>query len=190
MNYEINGEVFVNFPCFESERLYFRNFNENDAFDLYQIRSNDKIMEYMDVYKLASAEEARKLIASVNEAYEKKQGVSWAIIEKSTSQIIGYFGFWKIMNEHCRAEIGYALKPAYWGKGYMSETLKRMIRFAFDDMKLHSIEANVNPANQNSINVLERIGFKKEAYFKENFLFCGKFLDSLIFSLLETDEVK
>lgn len=187
MNYKISDDVFVNYPCFQSERLYFRGFNADDAHDLYLIRSNDKIMEYMDINKLASADEARALIISINEAYEKKQGISWVIVERETSKVIGYFGFWRMMPEHCRAEIGYALKQQYWGKGYMSETLKRMILFGFNDLKLHSIEANVNPLNNNSIKLLEKNGFKKEAYFKENYLYCGKYLDSIIYSLLETD---
>ena len=89
--------------------------------------------------------------------------------------------------EHCRAEIGYALKPEYWWKGYMYETISRMLRFGFENMKLHSIEANVNPANARSKKLLEKIGFKKEAYFRENYLFDNKFLDSIIYSLLEID---
>jgi ribosomal-protein-alanine N-acetyltransferase len=69
----------------------------------------------------------------------------------------------------------------------MHETLKRMAKFGFNNMKLHSIEANVNPGNEKSKRVLEKIGFKKEAYFRENYLFNGKFLDSIIYSLLEKD---
>ena len=52
---------------------------------------------------------------------------------------------------------------------------------------MHSIEANVNPGNISSVKLLERAGFKREAYFRENYLFDGKFYDSLIYSLLETD---
>jgi ribosomal-protein-alanine N-acetyltransferase len=62
-----------------------------------------------------------------------------------------------------------------------------MVRFGFKEMNLHSIEANVNPLNERSQKVLERVGFKREAYFRENYLFDGKFLDSVIFSLLEKD---
>lgn len=190
MNLAINTNVFSAFPCFESKRLYYRAFNIEDACDLYLIRSNDKIMEYMDTNKLASVEEAKKLIISVNESFEKQQGISWAIVEKESSNVIGYFGFWRIMQEHCRAEIGYALKHQFWGKGFMSETLGRMISFGFDELCLHSIEGNVNPQNINSIKLLEKAGFKKEAYFKENYLYCGKYLDSYIYSLLESDYKK
>jgi len=72
----------------------------------------------------------------------------------------------------------------------MYETINRMVRFGFDEMNLHSIEANVNPANKKSKRVLEKIGFKKEAHFRENYLFNGEFLDSIIYSLLEKDLTK
>jgi ribosomal-protein-alanine N-acetyltransferase len=86
-----------------------------------------------------------------------------------------------------RAEIGYAMKPEYWGNGYMYEALAKVINFGFNEFCLHSIEANVNPANASSIKLLEKLGFKKEAYFREDYLYNGKFLDTAIYSLLETD---
>ena len=91
------------------------------------------------------------------------------------------------MKDHCRGEIGYALSPEFWGKGYMTEALNKMIDFAFNDLKLHSIEANVNPNNNSSIKLLKRCGFRKEAHYRENYLFNGEFIDSIIYSLLESD---
>jgi ribosomal-protein-alanine N-acetyltransferase len=51
-------------------------------------------------------------------------------------------------------------------------------------MNLHSIEANINPENIASRKLLEKTGFVREAYFKENYFFNGKFIDSEIYSLL------
>ena len=184
---EIDKSVFNEFPEFESERLRFRKFSIGDAKDLFHIRSNDDVMRFMDVIRFESISDAEKLINSIEEAYNKQEGITWAIIEKHSNNFIGYFGFWRMVFEHCRAEIGYALKREHWGKGYMYETINKIVRFGFDEMKLHSIEANVNPDNEKSKRVLERIGFKKEAYFRENYLFNNKFLDSIIYSLLEKD---
>jgi ribosomal-protein-alanine N-acetyltransferase len=69
----------------------------------------------------------------------------------------------------------------------MSETLKILIDFGFNDLRIHSIEANVNPKNEKSVQLLEKLNFKKEAYFRENYFFNGKFVDSIIYSLLESD---
>ena len=98
--------------------------------------------------------------------------------------MIGMAGLWRIMKEHHRAEIGYTLLPELWNKGLMSEVLKKIIHFGFYEINLHSIEANINPENLASKKVLEKAGFKQEAYFRQNYFYNGQFLDSAIYSLI------
>lgn len=184
---EINKNVFKSFPDLETERLSFRKIDLRDANEIFLIRSNDEVMRFMDVPRHHSISDSEKLIQTAEDSYKKETGINWAIIEKHSQSFIGYIGFIRIFSEHCRAEIGYVLKPEYWGKGYMFETINRLVRFGFKEMQLHSIEANVNPLNERSKKVLQRVGFKREAYFRENYLFDGKFLDSVIYSLLEKD---
>ena len=69
----------------------------------------------------------------------------------------------------------------YWK---MNDALQAVINYRFKSIKLHSIEANVNPANPPSIKLLEKTVFMREGYFKENYYYNGKFLDSAIYSLL------
>ncbi len=182
---EINKTVFETFPELNSERLIFRKFSIDDADDLLILRTDNEVMRFMDVPRFQSVLDSEKWIKETWESFEKQDGITWVIIDKSSNTFAGYFGFWRMIPEHCRAEIGYALKPSFWGKGYMTETLRKMMEYGFHNINLHSIEANVNTENGNSIKALEKIGFQKEAHFKENYLFNGKFLDSLIFCLLE-----
>ena len=187
MNTEINTKIFNKFPELGCERLILREFKIEDDNDLFLIRSNDDVMNFMDSYKHQTIQDSEKLISDVHKSYKEGAGINWAIIEKSTNKFIGYFGYWRIMKENCRAEIGYALKTEFWGKGFMNEAMNSLIDFGFKDMNVHSIEANVNPKNEKSILLLEKMNFKKEAYFRENYLFEGRFIDSIIYSLLETD---
>ncbi len=187
MNKQINYRVFEKFPEIESNRLYFREFNVDDAPDLFEIRSSQEIMKYMDSYVHQNIQDTYELIESVHKSFKEKKGINWAIIEKSSKQLIGYFGYWRLIPEHCRAEIGYALKTECWGKGYMKETLNKLVHFGFKDLQLHSIEANCNPKNINSIRLLTNFGFKQEANFRENYYYNGQFIDSMIFCLLESD---
>lgn len=69
-------------------------------------------------------------------------------------------------------------------QGIMFEAIQKVTAFGFDSMKLHSIEANINPENMASKKLLEKAGFTKEAHFKENYFFNGRFIDSAIYSLL------
>ena len=62
--------------------------------------------------------------------------------------------------------------------------MSAVMNYGFDVMKLHSVEANVNPDNGASVRVLQKAGFVQEAHFRENYFFAGRFLDTLIFSKL------
>lgn len=184
---EINEKVFSKFPEMESGRLIIRQFHETDADRLYEIRSNNEVMRYMDTFPERNINEIKYKIQEMNLAFELKQGLNWALEEKSSGMMIGYFGIWRIERENCRGEIGYSLDPKYWGKGYMAEAFQKIIPFGFQQLHIHSFEGNVNPNNENSIKILKKHGFVKEGYFRENFLFDGKFLDSEVYSLLEKD---
>jgi len=185
MVFQINKNVFSSFPYLTSSRLVYRNITPDDSESLYIIRTNEVVMRYMDTHAMKSLSEAEKLVKSIRESFKSGTGINWGIEEKSSKTLLGYFGFWRIEENHCRGEVGYALHPDSWGKGYMQEAMKTLVRFGFKHLNLHSIEANVNPENINSMKLLEKIGFKKEAFFRENFLFNGEFKDSIIYSLLE-----
>ena len=60
------------------------------------------------------------------------------------------------------------LLPEYHGKGIAVEAIKELIKYGFEIMKLHSIEAVIDPENLASEKVLQKSGFVKEAHFKEN----------------------
>lgn len=185
MKYEINKSVFDVFPLLESERLLFREIILSDSNELFLIRTDDNVMRFMDMPKMGSINDSEKLIQSFGETYKTGDGILWGITEKTSNKLIGYFGYWRIIKEHCRAEIGYALNHKYWGSGYMTECLRTMVKYGFNELQFHSIEANVNPNNENSIKLLEKIGFIKEAYFRENYLFDNKYIDTITYSLLE-----
>ena len=141
----------------------------------------------MDSPSHLTIQDAQKFIAGNVEGYQKKEGIFWAIIEKSSNILVGDFAYWRIDKKHGRGEIGYTLKPQFWGKGYMKETMVTLLDFGFSKLNLHSVEANINPDNDASRKALRKMNFQKEAYFRENFFFEGKFLDSEIYSLLERD---
>jgi ribosomal-protein-alanine N-acetyltransferase len=100
------------------------------------------------------------------------------------SGLIGTIGIFNIRKEHYRAEFGYMLHPDYHRQNLMQEAFQPVLEYAFTTMGLHSLEANVDPMNKASIGILEKNGFVREAYFREDFYWQGKFLDSAVYSLL------
>lgn len=187
MNTKINDNIFDTFPNLETERLQLREFVKGDAEELFKIRSDERVMKYLDRDTHKSVAESELMIEQMIEIYNNKSGINWIISKKDSLSVIGYIGYWRLIRENLRAEVGYAMKPEYWGNGYMQEALNKVIEFGFKEFCLHSIEGNVNPNNLGSIKLLEKFGFKREAYFKEDYFYNGKFLDTAIYSLLETD---
>ena len=155
-----------------------------DAAEVFFLRSDETVMKYIERPRAESIDDAIHFINMVNLSAEENNGINWGITLKGEKQLIGYLGYYRMRPEHHRAEVGYALHPHRQGKGIASEALAAVLEYGFRVMKLHSVEANVNPENTASIKLLERNGFVREAYFKEDFLWEGKFLDSAIYSLL------
>ena len=179
----INNSCFIDFPILESKRLIFRQLNLDDVSAIQYIRSNKKVVAAMDSDFHKNVIDSQKFITKNINSYANKKGIFWAIIEKESNNFIGDFAFWNIINENHSAEIGYIVKPEFWKNGYINETLDRLIKFGFYNLNLQRLETVINPINKNTKEVLLKNGFNKEAYFKENRFYNGKYLDSEIYSL-------
>lgn len=110
--------------------------------------------------------------------------MSLAICLKDSDEFIGAIGLYRINWDAHRSEIGYILNPKHSGKGYMHEACKALLKFAFEEIGFHSLEAVINSDNIPSIKVVEKLGFVREAYFKENTVRAGKFIDTVIYSII------
>ena len=172
------------FPQLTTERLVLTQMSIDDANEMFFLRSDESVMKYIDRPRAKSVEEAVQFIQMINTGLANNEYINWAITLKNDPRLIGNVCFWRIQKEHYRAEIGYTLHPDWHGKGIMQEAIIAVLDYGFKIMGLHSVEANVNPENIASIKSLERTGFVREAYFKENYYYDGKFLDSAIYSLI------
>ena len=175
---------FTPFPFLDTARLHLRNVTPDDAREIFFLRSDERMMQYLDRAPAASLEEASQFIQQVNNLEKTNDAITWAITLKDSPKLVGTICFWNIQKQHYRAELGYALHPDHQGKGLMQEALTAVLEYGFHVLNFHSVEANVNPNNSASIRLLERNGFVREGYYRENYFFNGKFLDSAIYSLL------
>ncbi|MCA1622397.1 MAG: GNAT family N-acetyltransferase [Acidobacteria bacterium] len=85
------------------------------------------------------------------------------------------------------AYLGYGLGVKFTGKGLMTEAVELILRFAFKDLKLHRIEANVQPDNAASINVLKRTGFTKEGFSPKYLKVGGRWRDHERWAIIAED---
>ncbi|SHG19909.1 ribosomal-protein-alanine N-acetyltransferase [Flavobacterium micromati] len=175
---------FTPFQNLETERLLLRRVVNNDLKEVITLRSNPETMKYIPRPLVKTDQDDLDHIAMINDKIEANEGINWAITLKDNPQLIGIIGHYRMKPEHHRSEIGYMILPEFNGKGIVTEAIKAVIKYGFETMKLHSIEAVIDPENLASAKVLEKNGFVKEAHLKENEFFDGRYLDSVIYSLL------
>lgn len=176
---------FTSFPIIETERLLLRRITNEDVNEVFELRSNPETMKFIPRPLVKNNEEALEHIAMIEEKIVTNIGINWGITLKDDNKLLGIIGYYRMQPENYRAEIGYILLPEFHGKGIIPEAVNRLVRYGFDDLKLHSIEAVIDPENFASEKVLQKCGFVKEAHLKEAEFYEGVFLDKVIYSLLE-----
>ncbi len=176
---------FLPFQELESARLLLRQIEPDDVDEIFALRSNAENMKYIPRPLVTNNEEALEHIKMIQQKIETNEGINWAITLKGNPKLLGIIGHYRIKWEHYRSEIGYMLLPEYHGMGIITEAIQLMIDFGFEQMKMHSLEGVIDPANTASARVLEKNGFVKEAHFKENEHYDGKFLDTVVYSLVK-----
>lgn len=173
------------FPVIETERLVLRKITNDDVNEVFELRSNPETMKYIPRPLVKNNEDALAHIAMIEEKIETNTGINWGITLKDNPKLLGIIGYYRMQPENYRAEIGYMLLPEFHGKGIIPEAVNILIKYGFENLKLHSIEAVIDPENYASEKVLQKCGFTKEAHLKESEFYEGKFLDKVIYSLLE-----
>lgn len=178
---------FQTFPEIETARLLLNAFNESDANNLFVLRSDPNVLQYLDTDPPKNEGEMVEFLKGIQKSYQQGDGISWAIRMPDNNLFIGSIAIWKIDKVHHRGEIGYMILPEFWGKGIASEALTKVIAFGFNEIGLHSIQGNINKDNAASERILQKFGFQKEAHFRENWHHNGRFVDSIIYGLLASE---
>ena len=174
-------------PTIDTNRLTLRSITADDVDDFFTVYSNPEVMRYWSTLPLLNREAAAKQISEIDEGFKRHELLKWGIALRDGDTLIGSVTLFHPDFTHRRAEIGYAIGRAYWGKGYMNETLTAVINYAFDVLEFHRIEADVDPRNAASIRALERLGFQREGYLRERWQVGGEIQDALLYGLLRPD---
>src|SRR5213594_2362147 len=150
---------FTPFPFLTTENYTLRNLMPADEQEIFALRSSDEINKYLDRPKANTLDDARNFITKIINGIAKNESIFWVVTPKGESKFLGSICLWKISKEEAKAEIGFELLPENHGKGIMQEVIPEVIRFALEEMRLHSIEAELSPQNVKSLKLLEKNGF-------------------------------
>ena len=106
---------------------------------------------------------------------------------KETGHLVGTIGFMWWNQENRSAEVGYSLSRVQWNRGLMTEALREVIRFGFEEMDLHRIEAQHEVSNPASGRVMEKVGMRKEGVLRGRLYNKGRFVDVAVYAILSGD---
>ena len=150
---------FTPFPSLTTKNYSLRNLQLDDDHEIFALRSDDLINQYLDRPKANTLDDARSFISKIIENIGKNESIFWVVTPKDSARFLGTICLWNISRAEAKAEIGYELLRENHGKGIMQEIIPRVIQYAFEVMKLHSIEAELSPRNVKSVKLLEKNGF-------------------------------
>lgn len=175
------------FPVLETERLLLRQLSAADAAELLSLYSDEGVTHFLGIETMNNLEEASRLVELFDQQYEQGSGLRWGVFEKEEGMLIGTCGFHDWDHNRSRAELGYDLDKRHWGQGYMREALLAVLGYGFKELKLHRIEAFVDPQDNRSENLLSSLGFQLEGILRDHDFIKGKFQDDLVYALLHKE---
>ena len=151
----------------ETARLILRRAVIDDAEIMFRNWANDAdVTKYLTWLPHGNIEVTKTLLASWVESYEKDDYYQWMIVLKETDEPIGSLMV-TTTGRAKSAHVGYCIGKAWWHQGYMSEALKAVIDFLFDEVGYHRVESLHDPNNPHSGNVMMKCGMKYEGTLRQ-----------------------
>jgi ribosomal-protein-alanine N-acetyltransferase len=171
-------------PTVECGRVRLRALTRDDVPALYAIFADPEVARYASRPPMASEAEAADYLASIERGFVERTLYQWGMERVEDGRVVGTMTLAHVDAAHARAEVGYMLGREHWGQGYLTEVLPAAVRFAFESLGLHRLEADADPRNAASVRALERVGFRREGYQRARYLQLGEWQDAVLYGLL------
>ncbi|RJS58881.1 GNAT family protein [Bacillus sp. PK3_68] len=165
----------------KTKRLLIRKFTFEDWQAVYEYTSEVNVMKYIPEGVLTKEDVKEFINKNKDDAAEK-----FAVVLIDENIVIGHIVFLKYFGEHTY-EIGWVFNPKYHNRGYASEAARAVLKFGFEKMKLHRIIATCQPENIPSYRVMEKIGMRREGYFKKCIPKENEWWDEYYYAILEEE---
>lgn len=165
----------------KTERLIIRNFELDDWKEVHEYTSQKSVMKYMPEGVLTEKDTKELINRNMGDSAKK-----FPVILADEDSLIGHVEFFKYFGEHTY-EIGWVFNPEYYNKGYASEAASAILKYGFEILKLHRIVATCQPENIPSYRVMEKIGMRREGYFKKCIPHGDQWWDEYYYAILEEE---
>lgn len=178
----------------ETARLVLREFELDDAHATHLYERDAAVVRYQSfgvrsfAESLAYIEQSRALAREVpRRIYDLAVVLRGAGTSSGHDVLVGRCGLKVADVEQREGALWYILHPSHWGRGIIPEAARALLAFGFGELGLHRIIVDCDPENTSSIRVAEKLGMRREAHFVENAWVKGRWVDCLIFALLDRE---
>lgn len=174
-------------PTLEGARVRLRAPRQSDAAAVFRVYSDPQVLRYWSHGPWTDTAQADDWIARSWTGFAERAYLQWVVARSEDDAVIGSTTLFGCRAQHRRCEIGYALAAAHWGRGYAREALALALAEAFGPLRLHRVEADIDPRNLASIRLVETLGFRHEGTLRARYHVDGEVQDSAIYGLLASD---
>ncbi|MFA9390070.1 MAG: GNAT family N-acetyltransferase [Prolixibacteraceae bacterium] len=161
----------------------------DDLANLHRLNSCPEVDEFNTLGIPSNIEETKVHLEGYIQAQKANPRVSfnWKIIDRQNNTFVGAAGINLSNNRFKLGIMYYNILPSYWGKGYATEVGKCLVKFGFEELHLHKVEAGVQTENIRSIRVLEKIGMTREGLRRKILPIRGEWKDNYHYAIVEDD---
>jgi len=153
----------------ETERLVLRRFVNSDVEDMYGSWCSDpKVTTYMTWQPHGDISVTREYLLGILRDYDREDCYHWAIELKESGRVVGSIGVGRHNDAPRSVTIGYCLGSAWWNRGYMTEALRALIQFFFEQVGAKRVEALHDPRNPGSGRVMQKAGMTYEGTLRQS----------------------
>ncbi|WP_145146605.1 GNAT family N-acetyltransferase [Paenibacillus xylanexedens] len=178
---------FETFPVLETERTLLRPLTYDDLDDMYSYCVVPAVSEFTTWDAHQSKEDTKAFLDFVMSRYEIDLIGPWGIEDKQTKRLIGSCNYLGCDSDNRRVELGYVLSDHYWNQGFMTEVVKRIIQFGFDEVGLERIQARCLVKNTGSAKVMEKSGMQFEGILRKYMRVKNELQDLKMYAILKED---
>ncbi|MCG8924055.1 GNAT family N-acetyltransferase [Lentzea sp. CC55] len=173
----------------KTDRLLLRPFQPTDLDDFHSYRSHPDVYRYLYGDHVTKEECADLLaeFAADRELTKAGDRLALAVHLPEADRVIGSVVLKWLSETDRQGEIGYSLHPGFQGRGYATEAARKMLELGFEHLGLHRIVAECDPRNEPSWRLMERLGMRREAHFRELEIFKGEWGDLFVYAVLEEE---
>jgi [ribosomal protein S5]-alanine N-acetyltransferase len=171
----------------QTERLVVRLARHSDLPALLDINGDEQITRHLPYDTWRDMADAQAWFDRATARHQAGDGRQFVIALRDTGQVIGACLLFRYDQANGRAEIGYLLGRRWWGAGYAQEATAALIRYAFEELGLRRVEADIDPRNLDSARLLERLGFSPEGVLRQRWNVKGRTSDAAIYGLLREE---